>query len=169
MQDLLLPGADNMLTQKKPVGVRISKSDLGSGVQRVKSVVIPSSKPVSLFLQFWQCWKPTTTCPCPRTVQPPNFVSWAFLKRNELAPDQGKRMFYTEEATGETIPDSDDEQDNVGESARRAAPPLIQCFIWDGCSFPHSTHHDSLASPAEHAVGGTEWASDRLRPEGGGF
>ena len=118
MHDLLLPGTDNVLTQKKPVGVRISKSDLGSGVQRVKSVVIPSSKPVSICLQFRQCWTPAnlpTFCPCPPTSQPPNFVSWAFLKRNELAPDQGKRMFYTEEATGETIPDSDDEQENVSE------------------------------------------------------
>lgn len=47
----------------------------------------------------------------PCTTQIPNFVSWAYLKCNELAPDHGKRMFYTDPMTGETVPDSDDEDD----------------------------------------------------------
>lgn len=36
-------------------------------------------------------------------------MSWAYLKLNELAQDQGKKMFYTDPSTNETVPDSDDE------------------------------------------------------------
>jgi len=48
-----------------------------------------------------------TMCP-----QPSQFVAWQYLKHNELARDHGKRLFYTDE-TGETVPASDDEGDEV--------------------------------------------------------
>lgn len=42
---------------------------------------------------------------------PSQFVAWQYLKRNELARNQGKRLFYTDD-TGETVPASDDEEEN---------------------------------------------------------
>ena len=47
---------------------------------------------------------------CPLYRQPSHYVNWAYLKRNELARDHGKRMFYTD-ATGETVPASDEEDE----------------------------------------------------------
>jgi hypothetical protein len=43
----------------------------------------------------------------------PQYSSWEFLLRNELARDEGRRMYYVDE-TGETVPASDDEDDKVG-------------------------------------------------------
>jgi hypothetical protein len=40
--------------------------------------------------------------------QLPEYFSWGYLVRNQLATDHGQRMFYTDE-TGETVPASDDE------------------------------------------------------------
>ncbi len=44
--------------------------------------------------------------------QVPEYVTWEYLRKNELALDNGRRMFYKDE-TGETIPASDDEEANV--------------------------------------------------------
>ncbi|GAX76483.1 hypothetical protein CEUSTIGMA_g3928.t1 [Chlamydomonas eustigma] len=81
-----------LIMQRKTVAVRGIHSAIMSGSQRasVSASVLPSCS------------------------APPSFVSWSYLKHNELAPDQGKRMFYTDPDTGETIPDSDDDcQDNM--------------------------------------------------------
>jgi len=45
-------------------------------------------------------------------AQPSQFVAWQYLKHNELARDHGNRLFYTDH-TGETVPASDDEGDDV--------------------------------------------------------
>jgi hypothetical protein len=41
-------------------------------------------------------------------LQLPEYFSWSYLLRNELATAHRPRMFYTDE-TGETVPASDDE------------------------------------------------------------
>lgn len=40
----------------------------------------------------------------------PEYTSWEYLVKNELARDHGRRMFYTDE-TGETVPASDDDEE----------------------------------------------------------
>lgn len=58
--------------------------------------------------------------PPPRDQQLPQYCSWEFLLRNELARDEGRRMYYIDE-TGETVPASDDEDDRVGAAIWRGA------------------------------------------------
>lgn len=43
--------------------------------------------------------------------QLPEYGSWALLLRNELARDEGRRMYWYD-PTGETVPVSDDEEDD---------------------------------------------------------
>jgi len=74
------------LVHKKVVGIRTRKDSGGS--LKLMASVIPTYKP------------------------PPPYVSWAYLKRNELAQDAGKRMFYTDQ-TGETVPASDEEDESL--------------------------------------------------------
>lgn len=45
-------------------------------------------------------------------AQPAKYFSWSFLRSNELARDQNKRLFYTD-ASGETVPASDEDSDEV--------------------------------------------------------
>ncbi|KAI8471212.1 MAG: hypothetical protein J3K34DRAFT_520707 [Monoraphidium minutum] len=85
----------------------------------------------------------------PPSQRLPSYCSWEFLLRNELARDEGRRMYYVDD-TGETVPASDDEDDD-----RFSLP-------WDGTEGPGHDYalrallaeegagHGVIAALAEH-------------------
>ncbi|KAG1661637.1 hypothetical protein FOA52_007518 [Chlamydomonas sp. UWO 241] len=119
--------------KRKVVGCKMSKG--GAAPLRVSAAVLPSDKPV------------------------PNYITWGYLKQNELAPDQGKRMFYTDPSTGETVPDSDDEDDTKPWQTRKG--PAID-YGMQGVAREFGQSRDVISALAEALSTTTKAVEGRL-------
>lgn len=62
----------------------------------------------------------------------PAYKSWTFIKRNDPSIDVGRRMFYTELETGETVPVSDDEDETALRVTQAAARTDADAKVLEG-------------------------------------